>query len=456
MFSSRQVARARELLARLYAARRAFKLYPPTHPAIPRSVEQLLAALAEYHAEGVDVPLTFLEDELLLGEQILSEESELFGQLIGEMTAIGATSVTFARGLDFDELGRAIRVLGADSIDMEAAGGLESLVAAAELQHVRILSVRPVERIAETELDDSERARTAYVEALDLMREMNHLVSTSGVLSINRVRSTIRDLVSNVLTNRFAMVGLSGLKNYDEYTFYHSVNVAILSLGLGSMISTDPRFLSSLGVGALLHDLGKLGLDLDVLNKPGALSAEEWDMVRAHPIEGAEGAATVHGLDKAAVVIIMEHHMRHDLTGYPRRQHPRPQNLASRIVAIADAYDAMTSRRAYSAARLPDEALAILANSAGTAFDPALVPLFVSLLGVYPPRTVVRLTTGETAVVVRPTPGELLRPVVRIFSGADGRLIDPFDADLADPTQDREIERSLDPQGLNVDVEEYL
>jgi HD-GYP domain-containing protein (c-di-GMP phosphodiesterase class II) len=170
---------------------------------------------------------------------------------------------------------------------------------------------------------------------------------------------------------------------------------------------------------------------------------------------GAEMITMMPGLDRSAIVPVLEHHMRYDGSGYPDRNPPRSQNLMSRIVAVADAYDAMTSRRSYSAARVQDQAMIQLAQSGGKSLDPVLVRLFVNMLGVFPPRTVVRLTSGEVAVVVEPVDGEPFRPLVRIISQPDGEIVDPHDVVLAEQ-DDLEVESTIDPRLLNVDVEEYL
>jgi putative nucleotidyltransferase with HDIG domain len=258
-----------------------------------------------------------------------------------------------------------------------------------------------------------------------------------------------------VLTNRYAMLQLTGLKNYDEYTYYHSANVAILSLALGSAVTNDYRFLSSLGVGALLHDIGKLSVDLDILNKPGALTPDEWALMRRHPVSGAQMVSQLRGVDKSAVVVILEHHMRFDGSGYPSREPARPQHLASRIVAVADSYDAMTSRRSYSAARVQDEAMATLASSAGSSLDPSLVRLFVRLLGVYPPRSVVRLSDGSIAIVLQPSPVDPVRPVIRRIASGDGDLIEPADLDLSERPE-LSVRGCIDPRLVNVEVEDFL
>lgn len=457
-FSNRQTARIRELLTRLYAIRKAAKFYPVDHPAVNDSVEALLAVVTSFHAEGVDVPLTFFEGELLLGEQLLTEDSILFDQLIRDMTSIGAGSVTFLRGLDLEELRRAVPILAADASELEEAGGLAKLAEAALLEHVLIGDVKVVERgDGGSEGEPSELAQAAYGDALGLMRELERVIRTNQTMSVGAVRGVVKSLVDSVLHNRHAMLELSGLRSYDEYTFYHSVNVAILSLALGSRVTQEARFLSSLGVGALLHDIGKMAVDVGILNKPGSLTTDEWAKVRKHPVWGAQMAAAIHGLDKSSVVVILEHHLRYDLSGYPKRPMRRQQHLASRIVAVADAYDAMTSRRSYSAARLQDQAMMLLAKNVGTGFDPGLVKLFIGLMGIYPPRSAVRLSTGELAVVMAGQLTDVSRPTVRVIASPGGEAVKPFDVDLGDPSAEgRTVVGCVDPDALNVDVGDYV
>lgn len=458
-FSGKQVERVRDLLTRLHACRRAVRFYPPQHPAVEETLGDLFAVISSYHSEAVDVPLAFFEGEVFLGERFLAEDSVLFDQLIRDMTSIGAGSVLFLRGLTPAELGRAVTVLASDYSEAKAAGGIEVLAAAAAAPHVVIGAVTVVDATRKAEqIEDRELAKEAYGGAIELMRELERVLRTNRAISATGVKGVVRSLVDNVLNNRYAMLELAGLKNYDEYTFFHSVNVSILSLALGSMITHDYRFLSSLGVGSLMHDIGKMGIDLQVLNKPGSLTSEEWALVRQHPVLGAEVAAGLPGLDRASIVVILEHHMRYDLTGYPTRLPERRQHLASRIVAVADAYDAMTSRRSYSAARLQDEGMSLLVRNSGGAFDPALVRLFITLMGLYPPRSVVRLSSGETAVVTGPSEHDVLKPHVRVIAGPDGALVEPVDVDLSDAgdAAGRTISRCLDSEGMNVEVEDFL
>lgn len=147
--------------------------------------------------------------------------------------------------------------------------------------------------------------------------------------------------------------------------------------------------------------------------------------------------------------------MRFDRSGYPSMNTMRPQHLASRIVAVADAYDAMTSRRSYSAARMQDEAMALLARSSASAVDPVLLRLFVSMMGIYPPRTVVQLSDQSVGIVLEPSEVEPLRPIVRVIAEPGGRMVEPIDLDLSQ-TPGLTVDRSIDGRQLNVDVEDYI
>jgi HD-GYP domain-containing protein (c-di-GMP phosphodiesterase class II) len=457
VFSARQTARARDLLARFSGARRSVTFYPRGHVVVRDNLQALMTAIEQYHADGVDVPLVFFDNEVLLGEQLLAQESMIFDQLIRDMTESGQTSVAFLQGLDMDELERALQVLSLDGYGVEQAGGLEAAVASVSIPHVQIGTVAFARDAGDFENPEDANNRSAYMHAIDAVREFGAKAKNNKPVSVYQVRDAARSIVDNVLGNKGAMLELSGMKSHDEYTFFHSVNVTILSVALGSLISPNRRFLNSLGVGALMHDIGKMSVDLEVLNKKGPLSAKEWEIMRLHPVHGAETAALMRGLDRSSIVVILEHHMRYDLDGYPERSPRRPQHLTSRIVALADAYDAMTSRRSYARARPQDEAMEILAKNSGTAFDPGLVRMFTQMMGIYPPRSVVRLTSREIAIVVSAN-SDVIKPCVRVIADKDGRFVDPHDVDLSDPVQadGRRIDQCLDAEALNIEVDDFM
>lgn len=444
VFSAKQLARARDVLARLHALRRSRQLYPIGHPSVTQAAGDLLAVAGRYHEEGVDVPLVFYDDQVLLGEQMLLEESMLFDQLTRDLIAIGAGSIIIKRGATLEDMLKLADVIARDAASVIAAGGASELARRSGMEGIEIhaVAVRRGSKIA----GRPSSAKAVYTDALDLIREIDRILRRNQVIDASHVRGLVRSLVSSVLENRFAMLELAGLKRFDEYTFYHSVNVAILSIALGSSITKDVRFLQTLGTGALLHDIGKMMVPLEVLNKADPLTTEEWALIRHHPVYGAENVMLTPGLDKAAAIMVLEHHVRYDLTGYPTLRGATGQHVSSRIVAVADAYDAMTSRRSYSAARRRDDAIGILVRNAGSALDPGLVRLFIRMMGAYPPGCVVRLNTGELAVVVAPPPDDARMPRVRIVADEAGMLLDGPEIELSDPSEagGREIVHCVD------------
>lgn len=456
-YSIKQTKHARDVLTRMFAVRRAARLYPFDHPAVREGVHELFESVSYFHEQGVEVQFAFYEGEILFGDALLAEESVLFEPLVDDMTGIGVDSLIFRRELDEDELSRAMEVLSAEPPDIARGGGVEAMMGVADAPHVYVGALLSLDRSkkSDTQSEPDSEARASFSGAVSLLREIDRLLRANTSIAPTKVKGVVRSLVDNVLTNRYAMLQLTGLKNYDEYTFYHSANVAILSLALGSLITSDYRFLSVLGTGALLHDIGKLAIDTRILNKPGPLTPEEWAAMREHPVAGAEMTELMPGVDKAALVSILEHHMRWDGTGYPTREPRRKQHLTSRIVAVADSYDAMTSQRSYSAPRVQDEAIALLAKSAGTSLDPVLVRLFIGLMGLYPPRSVVRISDGSIAIVVAPAEGEPTRPLVRVIAGADGNVVEPHDVVLAE-RPDLTVEGCIDPRMVNIDVDEFV
>jgi len=220
---------------------------------------------------------------------------------------------------------------------------------------------------------------------------------------------------------------MATVHNHDEATYYHSVNVCLLSMSLGHSIGLDGEDLRLLGLGALLHDLGRVVLDDPGLHKQGRLSNEDWATVRLHPQEGAIAILAATGVEhETAALIALEHHLRPDGSGYPDLGDRSP-HFFSRLVAITDAYDAITSHRPYRPARTPNEALRILFEGSGTAFDADLIGAFVGMMGEFPPGSLLRLESGEVVMVTAGRDGERGAVVVRDVAGAALEHPEPID-----------------------------
>jgi HD-GYP domain-containing protein (c-di-GMP phosphodiesterase class II) len=261
---------------------------------------------------------------------------------------------------------------------------------------------------------------------------------------------------------------MTTLRDFDEYTFTHCVNVCIFSVIMGSRLGLDKRQLYELGLGALFHDIGKQRVDHDIINKPSGLTEEEWLELKEHPTEGLLVLFKMHGFADVPyrqMLTAYEHHMKLDLTGYPPNRREREPTLFSRIVSVADAFDAGTSVRSYQYNPWPpDTVLREMRDNPKRGFDPLLVKALITATGVYPVGTLVILDTHEMAVVseVNKEPSLLHRPKVKIISDPLGvPLVESVTMDLGkdDPATGRPfrtIIKTTDPQKYGIRVSDYL
>jgi HD domain len=250
---------------------------------------------------------------------------------------------------------------------------------------------------------------------------------------------------------------LTTVKSYDEYTYHHMVNVCILSLALARAIGLSRDHAIALGIGGLLHDVGKVKVPAEVLQHDGALDEEQWRLIQRHPVDGAGLVLiTSRNAYHPAVATVLEHHAAYDGSGYPTLSGRRSPSLPARIVSVADCFDAVTSKRSYRKPEERRQALSLLQAGAGRAFDPRVVRTFVRMVGIFPVGSLVRLSSGEVAVVVRNHDRLLARPVVRLVLDAGGEEAEGEEVDLSetDGTGDhvRTVTRSVDPLEVGVDM----
>lgn len=244
--------------------------------------------------------------------------------------------------------------------------------------------------------------------------------STAGEVSqstVDHAKVIMHDIVEEIIRNRNIMVNMVDLKSYDNYTYYHSVNVGVLSIVLGVALGMNRSGLYKLGLGALLHDIGKVFIEKDIIDKKGPLTPEEFEEVKKHPALGYQYLLTARcGFSQSSLTGILQHHERIDGSGYPKGLSGKQIGRSGRIITIADVFDAMTSDRPYRAAMVPSEVMEYLMGGAGTLFDPELVFLFTRKVAAFPLGTCVLLSNGLTAIVVENYEDCCLRPKVKIIS----------------------------------------
>ena len=254
----------------------------------------------------------------------------------------------------------------------------------------------------------------------------------------------IDGLAQAVVQNRSALMALTALKDYDNYTFTHMVNVSILTMAQARGLGIDGPLLREFGLAALMHDIGKVKTPAEILNKPDKLTDEEFDIMKRHVVDGAEILRGTPDIPSLAPVVAFEHHLRIDGTGYPHGVTRPNLNLATMLCGIADVYDAMRSQRKYQQAFPSERILAVLQRNDGTQFDQHLIRRFVQLLGIYPVGNLVKLNTGEVAIVLQVHAPDPYRPKVRVLFAADGgRLELPRDVNLWETEQDARDDRAV-------------
>lgn len=250
-------------------------------------------------------------------------------------------------------------------------------------------------------------------------------------LDVKPVRDSVCKMIDELMGMQDTMVNLQDLKSNDQYTFSHSVNVCVLSLITGISMNYDEGKLRELGMGAMLHDMGKTRIPNEILNKPGELTEEEFDIVRKHTNYGYEMLKKSQMLSTYASYIALTHHERYDGGGYPLGLKGREIHEFSRIVSIADVYDAMTSDRVYRRRVNINDAIEYLVGMGDHQFDYNIVKIFIEHITTYPPGTCVLLNSGEKAIVVDVNKKYPSRPIVRMLTDRDGHgLREPVEVDL--------------------------
>ncbi len=268
--------------------------------------------------------------------------------------------------------------------------------------------------------------RHSYVTSLDLLKGVSDSMAEGEGADIADAVWTVQELLEGVLLRPGASLLLSTLKTHDGYTFFHSINTSLLALTVGQAIGLDHDQLLQLGLGALLHDLGKIRVPAEIIQYPGRLDDSKWSEIQRHPHEGAQAilAGTGQGQEIAARVAL-EHHAQYDLGGYPQIPGKEHLHLYSRITSVCDIYDALTTRRSYKRALPPPSALKIVVKAAGTKLDPDLVQILVGILGIFPVGSLLRLDTGEVAVVTAPGGDDRPTMVAGLLTPEGERIEEP-------------------------------
>ena len=238
------------------------------------------------------------------------------------------------------------------------------------------------------------------------------------------LKKQIMSIVDNIMHNDNVMINMMDIRTHDDYTYSHSLNVGVLSAVIGTVLRLSKQDLFELTMGAVLHDIGKLFVDKQILNKPSSLTSEEFEHIKKHSELGFNFLLNDEHITEASKIAILQHHEAFDGTGYPKGIIGREIDFYARIICVADSYDALTSDRPYRKAMLPSDAIEYIMSEYGTKFDPEIVDATIKKIAPYPIGTCIRLSNGLDAIVLENFEYAILRPKIRILNEEPERIID--------------------------------
>lgn len=399
------------------------RIYQDNNQLIRESVTQFSSLIAEL-SRGEDISIHIWRGRFYIQGEKLLYQRETF-HIINEMTEYfsqrGILGLSFHSAFKdaLPEDFLAFTRLLSDSVKHDdPRGWLDRQLEQNRFSWVDI-SADQEEGPQKSDLRRKEKARHTYFQALSTVKEVA-IKASKGAAGVRKTRRLAQTLVDLVQEDNSLMLGLSNIRGYDDYTYSHSVNVALLATCLGKYIGLSEVYLEHLTVCGLFHDLGKMEVSKEILFKQGQLSTDEWDEMRRHPLVGVRHILRLrapHSLRSRIILGPFEHHLNIDLSGYPRTHFMKKLSLMGKILRIADVYEALTAERVYRPRSFtPDEALRRMWSERGKSFDPLLLKSFINMLGIYPVGSFVELDSGEIGLVME-YPDELdkTRPLIMLL-----------------------------------------
>lgn len=460
------------ILVRFTSALKTAQIFKANNLTFLQQLNLLYSSLDDVLRNEGEAALQFTRDTLFFnGVRIRFDFSTFqhFKFLADEFAKNHLSAVEFDASLQKDQLKDFLFLLAKTGLNNENPfEAFQALLQTTGINQITIKKMHVSGKATASESQESKRtASKVFFKSIAHLKEVFKREDQNKRIRMKTTRRLMQSLVNSIVDNESFMVGLTNLKNYDDYTLNHSVNVCILSVCLGRRLGLERKDLLDLGIASFFHDIGKLEIPTEILNKPGKLNDEEREIIERHPFLGAGKLVRhkeLYSLPVKALYVALEHHLRADLSGYPRYWKKDSIDIYSRIVEICDFFDAVTTKRPYrKKAFTRTEALQMMLEKSGTEFDPVLLKVFASVVGIYPIGTLVLLDSSELGIVteINPDIKFMLRPKVKLITDAAGNRVVGKTVDLSqrNPTTDkflRTILKPLDPAEYDINVSDYF
>lgn len=456
----------------VYIALRNLKMYPVENAVVQKALEDLTALSGELIAGDGECEFRLAGEFLFLNATRMKLDLDnyaSFSYILGRCRDAGVGVLRFHERPSPRDWTILLSFLSSPQGNT-ASDRFDILVKRLADTNVHVFEVSPPIESSDDPADvgeAKERAKRTYQQSVSTTKEVINSVRMGQSPNIRKIKRVVQGIVDQILAEETSLVGLTTIRDYDDYTFTHCVNVCIFSVALGRRLGLTRLQLYDLGFTALFHDIGKSRVPITVIQKPDTLTEDEWRLVAAHPWLGVLALFQLREQSEfpyRAMLVAYQHHMKLDLTGYPRSLRMSEMSFYSKIVAVADGFDAATTRRVYMSEALdPAVVLQEMRDNPRRGMDQVVVKAFVALLGIYPVGTLTILDTFELAIVhgANPLPDMVSRPIVRVVSDARGNIVHPGELlDLAarDETGTflQTIIKTADPDRYGIRVGDYF
>jgi len=456
---------ALEILFHFQVVFKLAKFYEPNNRILQEQMDVFFSRLEERLGEEGEIQIFISQNSVFLNRTRVKFDFTaypVYKFMIGEFQDREIGALTFCPSLTKDELTQFMIFLAKKEIPKD--NRFDELLKdfkAASFLHILL------EKLPPTEKSENKEKNAARMYFLGIYHLKEIFEQKREVLNFNLTKRWIQSMFNHIASDESFLYGLTNIKNYDEYTLNHSVNVSVLALALGRRLGLSRHELTELGVSSFLHDLGKLDIPKEILDKPAKLDPEERAIMEKHASLGAEKLielASERGIPIRAIEVALEHHAKNDQSGYPKYIRKKSISLFSKIVKIVDYFDAITTKRIYrKEVYTKEEALKIMKEKSAQEFDPLIFKSFINLIGSFPIGSLIYLNTGEIGIVFENNPHASFaqRPKVKLITDVngdkmDGPVVDLMDVDLNTKNFKRTIIKSLDPDEYNIQVSDYF
>ncbi|MBN2831587.1 MAG: HD domain-containing protein [Candidatus Omnitrophica bacterium] len=417
------------------------KLYGKDHPILNKALKEAFKSITEALNDRPVFTIGIIGEEIAFEKEILFSLSNLSKDAVNYIKERGIEKITFNRGLELFELERFISLLSIPKDDIK-----ESPQEKLYLMGVHNISVGKI-GVSESKGEDSDKGHFDNL-SLSLLSVLNQ-ESIDGL----SLRAAVEHIINNLAEQYQQLAKLNTLKRYDLGTFAHLISTSILSMYFSSKIGFPKDVILDIGLSALFHDIGKLYISRKIIRNPGKLSTLEFSLMESHTVLGSTLILQyVDTLGVMPAVVSFEHHLKYDLSGYPKLKFPRKPHIVSQIVSICDVYDALSERRSYKSDYPPNAIYNLMMRGKETTYNPFLLDKFFQLIGVWPIGSIVALGDKRVAVVVEENQDDIFSPIVKIIYPQKEEVL----VDLKGNKDNLKIERFLNPWTEGKDFLIYL